>query len=89
LIEAVPLGMMTTNEVDAGSVVLSVLSSLNSAQLKGMLHVRVFGFRYFDPVPAVQHSPSIPLQILAGPGSGKTKVFIWLKACNTLLICFA
>ncbi|EKM83172.1 hypothetical protein AGABI1DRAFT_104902 [Agaricus bisporus var. burnettii JB137-S8] len=25
---------------------------------------------------AVQHSPSIPLQILAGPGSGKTKVLI-------------
>ncbi len=23
---------------------------------------------------AVQHDPSIPLQILAGPGSGKTKV---------------
>ena len=26
--------------------------------------------------PAVEHPPHVPLQILAGPGSGKTKVVV-------------
>lgn len=76
LAEVAPLSMVAMNEISPASVTLSILSSLNSAQLKGMLRIPVFALRYSDPVLAVQHPPSIPLQILAGPGSGKTKVFL-------------
>ncbi len=77
----------TTNEVDIGSTIVSVLSSLNQAQLKGTFRVHVFGLLCFNSLSAVQHSPSIPLQILAGPGSGKTKVFSQLMVHIALFIC--
>lgn len=54
----------------------SHLQNLNHAQLRGIRYT------YYERIIpdviamhiAVQHPPSIPLQILAGPGSGKTKV---------------
>jgi hypothetical protein len=58
------------------SVNLSFLEGLNAAQLRGMetsdtfLVVMTEGYIQ----TAVEHPPSIPVQILAGPGSGKTKV---------------
>src|ERR1700685_1430475 len=40
------------------------------------VHLRLSSLNFFwtNHPPAVQHPPSTPLQILAGPGSGKTKV---------------
>lgn len=48
------------------------LASLNEAQLKGQ-PLNLLGGRSAH-MPAVTSDPSIPLQILAGPGSGKTRV---------------
>lgn len=53
----------------------SILRALNSEQLKGKI---IYTFRDLysltSRLVAVEHDPSVPLQILAGPGSGKTKV---------------
>lgn len=57
-----------------------ITASLNPSQEKGRRQFRHHTARLASPVLicavviAVRHSPDIPLQILAGPGSGKTKV---------------
>lgn len=51
------------------------LDSLNEAQYKGQLPTAIFAVIYkLNLCPAVTAPPEIPLQILAGPGSGKTRV---------------
>ena len=53
-----------------------ILRSLNAQQLKGDHRVcsRLLYTVLMPLVVAVKFDPSVPLQILAGPGSGKTKV---------------
>lgn len=51
------------------------LAGLNPAQLKGSTDLlRLLMLLLTALHLAVTHSPAIPLQILAGPGSGKTRV---------------
>ncbi|KIM39808.1 hypothetical protein M413DRAFT_74334 [Hebeloma cylindrosporum] len=56
----------------------ALISTLNAAQLQGAHYI--YPSKYlllifnYSADSAVKHDPSIPLQILAGPGSGKTKV---------------
>ncbi|KAJ7713348.1 P-loop containing nucleoside triphosphate hydrolase protein, partial [Mycena maculata] len=63
------------------------LNSLNAAQLQGFTahSYRPLAFLHGDP--AVLHDPVVPLQILAGPGSGKTKASPRLP-CNSVIHSF-
>lgn len=49
------------------------LASLNPAQLKGQATGPITSGRQADSLAVTAH-PRVPLQILAGPGSGKTRV---------------
>ncbi|KAF9445472.1 P-loop containing nucleoside triphosphate hydrolase protein [Macrolepiota fuliginosa MF-IS2] len=42
-----------------------------------------------DLLAAVQHSPSVPLQILAGPGSGKTKACVLISRIAHLILHYS
>ncbi|KAJ8521924.1 hypothetical protein ONZ45_g1446 [Pleurotus djamor] len=51
------------------------LTNLNDAQRKGKdFLLPILSNPHIGPISAVHHPPHIPLQILAGPGSGKTRV---------------
>lgn len=50
------------------------LSLLNPAQAQGIPISASTKFSFQVLFIAVEHRPDVPLQILAGPGSGKTKV---------------
>jgi DNA helicase-2/ATP-dependent DNA helicase PcrA len=71
--------MLPAANVDSGPVLSDILSSLNPAQRQGMFLILFRKFASLTLMIAVQHPPSIPLQILAGPGSGKTKVCIHMN----------
>lgn len=51
-----------------------LMKSLNAAQLRGQCRIPDEIIFCRTTYLAVRHPPDIPLQILAGPGSGKTKV---------------
>jgi superfamily I DNA/RNA helicase len=53
---------------------VSLIRGLNPAQRKGIIRSPSTIFCLLLCFIAVEHDPVIPLQILAGPGSGKTKV---------------
>ena len=52
---------------------MSYLEGMNEAQRQGMRRCKLdHSTTLLIPKEAVTHDPSIPLQILAGPGSGRT-----------------
>ena len=53
---------------------VSLIRGLNPAQRKGIFRSPTICAALLLCFIAVEHDPDIPLQILAGPGSGKTKV---------------
>lgn len=63
--------------MESESVSASHIAGLNPAQLKGKQRANRSTCALTSGSTAVKHDPGIPLQILAGPGSGKTKVFFF------------
>lgn len=67
----------TTQATSSSSLSANVdrmLAGLNPAQLKGSIFLPQPSLFLAHKNLAVEHDPTVPLQILAGPGSGKTKV---------------